>query len=65
MEIDIKKLTEETVKFMDEQASYGNAHYDVPFSVGQVLLTLYWDECVREVQAKIVEKFNNKGGLVK
>ena len=55
MQIDIKKLTEETVKHMDAQG-----HDDVPWSVGKVLLNLSWDECVREVQAKIVEKFNNQ-----
>jgi len=56
MKRDIKKLTEETVKYMDAQG-----HDDVPRSVGQVLLNLSWDECVREVQAKIAEKFNKQG----
>jgi len=55
MQIDIKKLTEETVKHMDAQG-----HDDVPWSVGMVLLDLYYAECVREVQAQMVEKFHNQ-----
>jgi len=54
MQIDIDKLTDEAVKHMD-------ASNDVRWSVGMALEELYWNEFVREMQTKMVDKFNKQG----
>jgi len=54
MQIDIDKLTDEAVKHMD-------ASNDVRWSVGMALEELYWNEFVREMQTKMVYKFNKQG----
>jgi hypothetical protein len=54
MQIDIDKLTDEAIKHMD-------ASNDVRWSVGMALEELYWNEFVREMQTKMVDKFNKQG----
>jgi hypothetical protein len=54
MGIDIKKLTDEAVKHMQDEN-------DLRWSIGMALQELYWDEFVREMQTQMVYKFNKQG----
>jgi len=53
MEIDIKKLTEEAVKHMEDDG-------DVRWSIGMALQEMYWDKGWGEVQDRLVKLYNDK-----
>jgi len=53
MEIDIKKLTEEAVKHMEDDG-------DVRWPIGMALQEMYWDKGWGEVQDRLVKLYNDK-----